>query len=810
MGVLWKDLRFGVRLLLKAPQYTCIAILTLALGIGANTAVFSAAYAFLRKPISLPRIDRLAMILNLAPRQAALDWHEVSPADYLDWKQQCRSFDQIATYAWVDLNLTGSGDPQRVEGVLVSTNFFDTLEISPKYGRSFSADAEVPGRDKEVVLSYGLWQRQFGFDSNIVGQSVKLDGKSYTVIGIADRDFNFPAGAELWIPLALESKTKNNRSSHYLRPFGRLKEGISIAESQAEIRTIQTRVQSIYPDLEQGWNVKVVPIRRFVARERVDEYAMLLLCAVTFVLLIACTNVANLQLIRTTSRLREIAVRLAMGASRWRTIRQLLTESILLAVVASGVGLGFAFLGIELLRFYMPASIVRYISAWKHVHLEIEGFIFTLAIAVLAGLISGAAPAFQSWHQRIYERLKDGGRSGTSGRGPRILRGAFVVAEVALSVILLVGAGLMAKGAWSLRRGSEVLEPENVLTMVITLPESKYKAAVQRTAFYRMVLQAMQNVHKVNSVAIATNMPFASNAVGEVFSIEHEPSKPGEYRLANLEIVSPNYFRMMNIPLHRGREVSEQDTASATPAVVISEKLARTYFSSQTPLGRRLKLGPEDSPFEWMTIVGVVGDITYDPWQKQEAGAMYIPYEQAPRSTSHIVLRSDSDTRQLVSAIRKSIASVDPEQPIYGIETLAQAISDRLIELSYVAALLTVLGLIALVLAVTGIYGIMAYSVAERTNEIGIRMALGAQRGDILRLVLTQGGILMFVGLAIGTIASFALARAIASLLFGVSTTDLGIFGGTIVIMIGSAMLACYVPARRAMYLDPMSSLRHE
>jgi putative ABC transport system permease protein len=624
------------------------------------------------------------------------------------------------------------------------------------------------------------------------------------------KDVDFPPSAQLWVPLAMDAKEKAIRNSHYVSPLARLNPGVSMAEAQAEMRTIQGRIQEAFPQTEKGWIARVVPLRNFAAGEYSRQYSILLWWAVLFVLLIACANVANLQLARSTARQKEFAVRAALGAGRWRVVRQLLTESVLLSLAGAGIGLVLAEWGIDLILSHMPPEVARYIPAWKHIGLDREAFAYSLGIALLAGLVSGIAPAFQSSKLDLNEELKEGGRSSTAGRARHRLRNAFVVAEVALSLILLMGAGLMVKGVRSLINLNQNFAPESVLTMRIQLPESKYKDPPARVRFYEQALQQLEAVPRIKSAAVVTRVPFGDGGLTDDFTVEGKPTKPGELHSAHFESISSNYFRLMNIPLLRGREFTDQDAADSTPAAVISENLARRYWPGENPLGKKLKRGLEDSKNPWATVVGVVGEIKYDPWDRADFPVLYLPFRQAPHSYSYVTIRTEGDPTSFIAAVRSRIASVDPDQPIFDIFTLEKVIRNQILGLSYVAVMLTVTGVIALVLAAVGVYGVMAYAVTERTHEIGVRIALGARPRDVVRLVLTRGVFITAVGVAIGLPISVLLARLLASLLFGVAATDLATFFDITLLLSAIALLACYIPARRAMLVDPMIALRYE
>jgi len=804
-----QDVRYGLRMLAKSPGFTTLAVLALALGIGANTAVFSVSSAFLRKPVSFPEVNRLVVPLELAPEQT-LGWNSLSPADYLDWKTSSHSFQEFAAWEYGGANLTGKGDPENLEGALVSANFFDTLGVEPAMGRPFLPQEEQAGHDHEAILSYGLWQRRFGSDPKIVGETVELNGATYDIVGVMGKDFNFPTGMQIWRPLALRPEEQTLRSDHYIIPVARLKPGVSLGEAVAEIRTIEARLTQKFPQTETGWTVKVLPIGLFVAGELADQYCELLVGAVLFVLLIACANVANLLFARGASRQKEVAVRQAMGASRFRIVRQLLTESVLMAFGGASIGLLLGVWGIRVIRYYMPPEIEKYLPMWKHVRLEADVFCYTVAVTLLAGLVSGLAPAFQSSRSDVYDELKEGGRGNTGGLARQRLRSIFVVAEVALSLILLVGAGLMVKGVSTLLVVNRNTDPRHILTMEASLPESKYKTEPQKLAFFDQALGQLAAIPGVRSAAVATAVPFGDFENDDRVSIEDRTFRPGEYPQADLDVVSAGYFRVMNIPLRQGRLLAETDGADQPPVVVVSRSFAERWFPGENPLGKFVKVGPEDGKKPWLKVVGVVGDIRYNILGSKETPPVYLSYRQSPERFCYLAIQTEGEPLASAEAVRTQIEKVDPRQPLSEIMTLEKVIKLQLLGLSYVAVILAVLGIIALVLASVGVYGVMAYSVAERTHEIGVRMALGAQQRDVLRLVMKRGIVMTLIGLLIGVPTAWLLARFLAGLFFGVSSTDLATFSGITVLMCVITLAACFVPAQRAMRVDPIVALRHE
>jgi putative ABC transport system permease protein len=804
-----QDLRYGLRMLLKSPGFTALAVLALALGIGANTAVFSVASAFLRKPVSFPNLDRLVMVLSQAPSETFI-WDAVSPATYLDWKSQSHSFQEIAVWKTNDVNLTGTGDPEKLVAGSVSANFFDTLGVVPAMGRPFRPDEEQLGREQEVVLSHGLWQRRFASDPRIVGQAILLDGKKYDVIGVASSDFSFPVGTDIWLPLALKPDEQTLRSSRYLMPLMRLKPGVSVRDMRAEMLTIEGRISKQFPESDAGWGVKVLPVGVFVAGELADQYCVLLIGAVIFVMLIACANVANLLFARAASRHKEIAVRQALGAGRLRIVRQLLTESLLLGVVGAAFGLLLGKMGIGVLRYYMPPEMEKYLPLWKHVQLEPDVFWYTVGVALTAGIISGLAPAFQTSRSDIHEELKEGGRGNSAGRARQRLRTIFVVAEVALSLVLLVGAGLMSKGVRALLLVNQNLDPQTVLTMHVSLPESQYKTPLQQAAFFDRALPGLRSIPGVKAAVVATEIPYGSEEVDDIVSIQARPAQNGEFRKANTENVNAEFFSAMHVPLLTGRLLEESDGAEQPQVAVVSQSFAQRYFPGEDPLGKFIKTGGEDSKSPWLKIVGTVGDIKYNVFQNQAPPPIYLSYRQAPQNYTYLAIRTEGNPTSFVAAVRSQMAGVDPDLPISEFFSLQKIFSTALLGLSYVAVMLTAMGIIALVLASVGVYGVMAYSVTERTQEIGVRVAMGAQPRDVLKLVMTRGVMITAIGLLIGLPSAWVLAQLMAGLIYGVSSSDVATFGVISVVMCAITLLACYMPTRKAMSVDPIVALRHE
>ena len=812
MNSIWQDVRFGVRMLLKHRVATIVCVVALALGIGANTAMFSVAEAFLLHPVPFENSERIVALVDSRPQQN-IDMDGVAPATYFDWQKEAHSFEQLGAYAWDELNLTGDREPQKVQNFQVTANFFPMLGVRPRLGRVFLPEEEEPGKNQEILLGYTLWEQRYASDPYIVNKIVKVDGKSYTVVGVMAKGFDFPMPAETWTPMALEANDRLRRDIRWLWVLGRLKPNVSFSEAAAEMQTITKRQAEAYPDTNKGWELRPRLLREFVTSTITRQYTLLMMGAVGFVLLIACADVANVQFARVTGRANEFAVRAAMGGSRWRVIRQLLIESLLLSLAGAALGSFFAQWDIDLILAHMPAEVAKFVAGWKTIRMDSGAFLFTFGAALFSGILSGIAPSLLSSRANLSETLKEGGRGSSVGRTRHRLRGALVVAEVALALVLLVGAGLLVKNFQGLLNVNESYSPETLLTMNLTLPEMQYAKPAVRREFHEQVLQRLGAASGVQSAALVSHVPYAQGGfVGTSdFSIEgRAAAERGELLDAIVETTSPSYFGELNIALRSGRLLAETDGAETLPAAVISESLARRYFSGENPLGRHIKIGQASSENPWMTVVGVVNDVHYSWIVKEDVPTIYRSFRQEPPYYTTLVLRTSGAALRFVSAARAQIVALDPNLPLYNINPMDKVITESITGVAYVAAMMATLGVIALVLAFVGVFGVMSYSVSERAHEIGIRMSMGAQTKDILRLVLSSGMLLTVLGLAVGLPIAFVLARALSALLFGVEAGDPFSFIGLPLILASVAALACYLPARRAAQLDPLQALRRE
>jgi predicted permease len=808
LETMWQDLRYGTRVLLKNPGFTVVAVITLGLGIGANTAIFSVVNAVLLRPLPFENPDQLVMIWQTNPQRGILQGL-VSPPNLHDWQQQSHTFGQIAAFNPRGFSLTGTSEPEHLPGTFVSVGLFPMLGANPLLGRNFLPDEGRPGGNRAVIISFALWQRRFGGDPDLVGKSLTLNDAIYTVVGIMPAKFQFPIQgqfpipvSELWAPLAIDN-AQVNRGNRDLFTIGRLQPGVSVEEAQAEMATIAQRLAEQHPDFNRGLGVHIVGYHQQLTGN-LRAALLILLGAVVFVLLIACANVANLMLARAATRQRELAIRTALGAGRSRLMRQLLTESVLLSLLGGALGVALALLNFDAIVAALPAHMPRA----AEIQVDRQVLIFSFAIAVMTGVIFGLVPALQASSLNLNEALKESGGKGTGGFVRHRVRSLLVVTEVALALVLLVGAGLLIKSFHRLQQVNAGFNPENVLSVPFVLPQSRYPDGNARAAFVNRIMEKLKALPGVQAVGGVTTLPLSGDYVSASFIVEGQTVSPEGRNVANMRAATPDYFRAMSIPILKGRGFTEQDQFDAPAVVIINESFERLYFPDEDPIGKRV-ISPASSEGIPMTIVGVAGDVRNGGPEDEPRPEFYYSYFQNPIRFMFMAIRTAAEPAGLIPAIRREIWSEDNDLPLANISTLEQLLSKTIAQRRFNLLLLGLFSALALVLAVVGIYGVVSYAVTQRTHEIGIRLALGAKQGDVCKLVIRQGMIPVVAGIAIGLSGALALTRLMKSLLFGVSATDPLTFVGLSLLLIVVALVACWIPARRATKVDPMVALRY-
>lgn len=812
LEALWQDVQYGFRMLIKHRGFTVVAVLTLALGIGANTAIFSVINAVLLRPLPYQDPERLVHVLRTQP---PIMRGPISRPDFFEWQSQQKVFQGIAAYYSATFNLTGSDEAERIGGARVSESYFSLFGIAPALGQFFLSTDDQPGGGRVAVISYGMWQRRFGADPKLIGKTLTLNGEAYTVIGVAPPSFTFPGRSEVWTP-ALLTEDKTQRGSNYLKVIGRLKDGVSLEQAQAQMNQIASALAQQYPENDTNLSVTISPLLEEQVRD-IRPALLILLGAVAFVLLIACANVANLLLARSAARQKEIAVRTALGASRWRIIRQLLVESVLLALLGGALGVLVGVWGIDLLVAVAPSGLPRV----KEIGLDQWVLGFTLLMSVLTGIIFGLIPALQASKTDLNETLKEGMRgAATTSPHRAAFRRVLVVAEIALSLVLLVSAGLLIESIKRLMDVNPGFNTQNLLTANVSFPrktapaeiESNAAAAQQtqdRAHFLAEVQKRISTLPGVQAVGAINDLPVAGNgSVNGDFNIEGRPKyRSGEAPIAEYRVITPAYFHAIGIPLLKGRPFTEHDNLQSPVNILINETLARRFFPGEDPIGKRL-LVYDEKPHE---IIGVVGDARQWGLDKPPDPEIYFSYAQITFSeNTTLVVRATVEPVSLSDGVRRVVREVNQDAPVYAVKTMTQVLDDSTSQRRFQTVLMTSFAALALLMAAIGLYGVISYSVSQRVQEIGIRMALGAQRSDVLKMVLWQGFKLALAGIILGLIVSLMLSRVLASLLFGVSARDPLTFTGVAALLTVIALLACYLPARRATKIDPMIALRYE
>jgi len=798
MDTIFKDIRYGIRSLLKRPAFAAVAVITLALGIGANTAIFSVINAVLLRPLSYEQPERL---VTFRSNQSAPDLEDVIKAS--------RTFTKFGGEVLAPLAYTAGAEPIQFQVGQVTGGYFDTLGVKAARGRYITSDDDKSGGPFVVVLSHDLWQRQFNGDSQIIGKPIPLSGNLYTVIGVMPAGFKSPReNAEAWTPVHISNPVAANfRGVHFLRTYGRLAPGVLLPAASAEMRLIDQQLAAQYPSENKNRSTVLISLQeRIVGESR--RALLILFAAVGLVLLIACANFANLLLARAAERGREIVIRTALGAGRWRIIRQLLTESILISLVGGAVGVVIAWWGTSLLIALKPENLPRL----QEIDVDLRVFAFTLGVSILTGLIFGLLPAWTTSRVAASEGLKESGRSVSSSRAQQRVRSALVIGELAVALILLVGAGLLVKTFWKLRNVEPGFAPDHLLTMRVELPETRYQEVDSQTRFRRQALASIDSLPGVQS-AMVSELPLSGDSLNHDFVIEGRPPiTPGDEPSLETRSVLGNYFQVMKIPMHSGREFQAQDFDERAPLVgIANDEMVRQYFPNENPLGKRIRWA-RNPAVQWIEIVGVVGNVKHFGLDLPEEPALYSPYTQINpwKRWMTFAVRTQSDPAAMEQAVKGQIWKVDSQLPITKVQTMSEVTAASFAARRFNMLLLSLFAGLALLLAAVGVYGVMSYAVTQRTHEIGIRMALGAQMGSVIKLIMKSGLLIAVIGVAIGLAGAFALTRLMTSLLFAVEATDKATFAGVSVGLVVIALLACYIPARRAAKVDPLEALRYE
>jgi predicted permease len=813
MNSLWQDIRYALRVLGKSPSFTAIVVLTLALGIGANTAIFSVVNAVILQPLPFSESHRLVALRGIDERSGEL--RVVSYPDFLDFRAQNRSLESVAAYTQNTSTLTGAGEPLHLETGIVTANLFDVLRAAPMLGRTFAANEDQPGT-RIVILSHRLWKAHFGGGKDIVGRSITLDTKPYLVAGVMPADFQFPLTSQpvdLWTTIAVETVSNDNdppitaqRDVHFLRAIGRIKQGYELPQADADAHAVGAALEKQYPDTDGHIGMMLQPeIESLVGDVR--PVLLMVLGAVAFLLLIACSNAANLLLARAAGRQREMAIRASMGAGRGRVLRQLLTESVMLAIGGGLLGLLFAVWGTSALANFPSLRIPRLAQAG----IDLRVLAFTLGVSVLTGILFGMAPALHASRFNLFVALKEGGRASSEGKRSARARNLLVVAQVSLAVVLLLCASLLLESMLHLTRQSPGFDPAGVMTFNLDLPDARYGKPEQSIAFFKQLLDRVRVLPGVQTASAGLPLPLSDDIIRTGFEIEGRPVAKADLPRVQFRVIAPDYLQTMRIPLIEGRELTARDDRNAPPVILINETLARRYFPNESPIGKHIKPGVSDSgPEKMREIVGVVGDVHHrNLWQPTDPEA-YAPYDQAAIGGMNVVIRAQGDPMRLLPAIREQVRALDAELPVYKARDLGDYLADSVAQRRFTSILVSAFAAAGLLLAVVGLFGLISYSVEQRRNEIGIRVAVGAERADIIAMIVRGGVILAGVGIVVGLAGTLAISRVLKNQLFGVSATDPLTFLGVALGLIAVAVAACYIPAWRAANVDPLVALRNE
>jgi putative ABC transport system permease protein len=805
MRTIGLETRHAIRALLKRPATTAIVVVTLALCLGANAAIFAIIDSLVIRPFRFAESERIAFAVQTEPDGGDFRQETTSPANFLDWRRQVTTIEHLSAFAYWDVNLVGRDEPERVQGFRVSAGFFEALRVQPASGRAFATAEETFGEHRKVVLGHGLWQRRFGGDPQILGQAINLNGEQYDVIGIAPSAFDFPMGSQLWVPLAFDAQAAARRDRRFLSVLGRLAPGRTLDEAHAELATIALRLEQQHPDANRGRSARVYTLAQGMMDIGLGPILSMWQASALFVLLIGCANIANLLLARAAEREREIAVRLAIGASRTRVIRQMLIESILLGLMAVPGAVLAAYVALKVLVSYMPARIVRFVAGWQEIDVDGRLLLVTIVLAFGTAIVFGALPAVHSSRPRISDALKSGGRSVTTGR--QRLRRTLVIAEIALALPLLVAAGLSAVGVNRFLNGPQGYNPEGVLTMRAVLSEGRHPDADAWRRFTEQAVERLSATPGVEAAAAANMIPSFTSSASRPIEIDGQPPvDPNNRPTVQYRVATPRMFEVLQLPIVSGRAFVAADRSDSQPVTIVSQSMARRYWPDTDPIGRRLRIAGGD----WLTVVGICGDVIHDWFDARNQPMMYRPYAQAPTGFLALLVRTSNDPKHAVADVLAAIKTVDPAQPVFNVMTYREVMHERTIGLQFIAAIMTAFGVFALVLAIVGVYSVMAYLVAQRTHEIGVRMALGATQSDVMRLTVGQAARLTAVGVVVGGLLAVALGRLIEAGLLGIVSSDYRMIAGFGAVIIAAALLAGYLPARRAAAIEPIVALRAE
>lgn len=802
---MFDDLRGALRRLWKNPGASAAAVLALGIGIGFTTALYSVADALLLRPLPVPEIDRVMLPAGQTegdPRS----FRSISPADYREWQTSAHSFESLAVSHGWSANLTGAGDPVPLEGSQVTASFFRVLGVQPVLGRAFLPEEETPGKDRSVLLSYNLWQRQFGADPRVLGRAIELSSRKFTVIGVLPKGITFPQPSEFWVPLAPPAEEWSEAGNFYLSAVGRLKPGVSVDTARAELQGIARRMAARYPAHHRKLGARVELLRERISGDLTADYTRLTVCAGLFLLLIACLNVASLQFAHVVARSREMAIRGALGAPRFRLLRQVLTESTVVALIGAVVGLLVATWSLDLMKSSMPPEVERWLPGWQKLGLNGLVLALTTVTAAAAGILSGLGPALWLSRTPILGNLHDSGRSSTGSAARQRLRNLLVGGEIAMATVLLAGAVLMVKGFHQIGQLPVQTDPAQVLTFRVSLPQQRYPLHADVARFQRELLERVAVLPGVRGAAVTSNLPYSGSMNRSYVTFEGRPDDGQPKAIAQVQNVSAGFFQTLGIPVIGGAGFTGSESAESRKVAVITAAFARRFYGGESPIGHRFHLGDG----KWWTVIGVAGDVMHDFTERTPQPLVYLPYIQSGWGSFDFAVQTAGDPMALVPAVRGAVRLIDPAQPLALIRTFRKVINDSILGIGQLAAMLSALAGVALFLAVLGIYSLMAWSVRERTREIGVRIALGAQRGQILGMVLKQGVWIAALSLPLGLAGAVSVARLLGELLFGVSTSDMLAFIGMPLVLALALGAACLAPARRATRTDPLTALRHE